>query len=279
MYLKTISKGFHTKPLPNPRSLPRALKNVTTKFEQNRGDFERSLKLHQTSLRQDPFEVVLAIFGHRALIFFWFESSWKKMKNDTTFVHIRSGDHLGDAKKCQKGHLTPSNFTFFIDCDRHKRFLQNERGRVDLQKLALEFFFLSRDLVMILKNLFVLKRIYRIFGCSFSIKFVRIVCFISNIRNATRCACTTLAARGQSRSCRCTRCSVRAPHAWAANLQLAHGRGRGPGRSMIHPKQIKLCLLDGSSSPQNTNVLSIFEKLQRTPVSEDGWGECRSASV
>ena len=85
----------------------------------------------------------------------------------------------------------------------------------------------------------VLKRIYRIFGCSFSMKFVRIVRFISNIRNATRCACTTLAARGQSRSSRprCTRCSVRAPH--AANLQLAdaRGRGRGPGRSMIHPKQ------------------------------------------
>ena len=58
----------------------------------------------------------------------------------------------------------------------------------------------------------VLKRIYRIFGCSFSIKLVRIVRFISNIRKS-----------GQSRSCRCTCCSVRAPH--AANLH-AHAWGR-----------------------------------------------------
>ena len=37
------------------------------------------------------------------LIFFLFESSWKKMKNDTTFVRMRSGDHLGDAKMSKKG--------------------------------------------------------------------------------------------------------------------------------------------------------------------------------
>ena len=28
------------------------------------------------------------------------------MKNDTTFVRMRSGDHLGDAKNVEKGHLT-----------------------------------------------------------------------------------------------------------------------------------------------------------------------------
>ena len=51
---------------------------------------------------QDPLEAILVIFGRRTLIFL-FESSWKKMKNDTTFVRMRSGDHLGDAKMSKKG--------------------------------------------------------------------------------------------------------------------------------------------------------------------------------
>ena len=50
-----------------------------------------------------PLEAILVIFGRRALIFFLFESSWKKMKNDPTFVRMRSGDHLGDAKMSKKG--------------------------------------------------------------------------------------------------------------------------------------------------------------------------------
>ena len=56
------------------------------------------------TLRQDPpLKAILVIFGRRALIFFLFESSWNKMKNDTTFVRMRSGDHLGDAKMSKKG--------------------------------------------------------------------------------------------------------------------------------------------------------------------------------
>ena len=54
-------------------------------------------------LRQDPLEAILVIFGRWALICFLFESSWKKMKNDTTFVRMRSDDHLGDAKMSKKG--------------------------------------------------------------------------------------------------------------------------------------------------------------------------------
>ena len=50
-----------------------------------------------------PLEAILVIFGRRALIFFLFESSWKNMKNDATFVRMRSGDHLGDAKMSKKG--------------------------------------------------------------------------------------------------------------------------------------------------------------------------------
>ena len=57
----------------------------------------------ERALRQDPLEAILVIFGRRALIFFLFKSSWKKIKNDATFVRMRSGDHLGDAKMSKKG--------------------------------------------------------------------------------------------------------------------------------------------------------------------------------
>ena len=50
-----------------------------------------------------PLEAILVIFGRRALIFFLFESSWKKMKNDATLVRMRSGGHLGDAKMSKTG--------------------------------------------------------------------------------------------------------------------------------------------------------------------------------
>ena len=50
---------------------------------------------------QDSLEAILVIVGCRALIFL-FETSWKKMKNDTTFVRMRSGDHLEDAKMSKK---------------------------------------------------------------------------------------------------------------------------------------------------------------------------------
>ena len=67
--------------------------------------FDKHLFPRKSELRQDPppLEAILVIFGRRALIFFLFESSWKKMKNDATFVRMRSGDHLGDAKMSKKG--------------------------------------------------------------------------------------------------------------------------------------------------------------------------------
>ena len=55
------------------------------------------------TLRQDPHEAILVIFGRRALIFFCLKKLLEKMKNDTTFVRMRSGDHLGDAKMSKKG--------------------------------------------------------------------------------------------------------------------------------------------------------------------------------
>ena len=60
------------------------------------------------------------------------------MKNDTTFVRMRSGDHLGDAK-CRKRAPHSVEFNFFTNCDRRKRFSQNERRRAVLQNLASNF--------------------------------------------------------------------------------------------------------------------------------------------
>ena len=38
------------------------------------------------------------------------------MKNDTTFVRMRSDDHLGDAKMSKKDNRSVE-FDFFINCD------------------------------------------------------------------------------------------------------------------------------------------------------------------
>ena len=57
------------------------------------------------------------------------------MKNDTTFVIMRSDDHLGDAKISKKGTCS-DEFNFFVNCDRRKRFSQNKRRRSGLQKFA-----------------------------------------------------------------------------------------------------------------------------------------------
>ena len=101
-----------------------------------------------TSPRRLPF-LLIAIDRKRFLQSesFLFESSWKNMKNDTTFVRKRSGDHLGDVH-VEKGHLAPS-INFFINCDIQKRFLQSERRRADLQRLPQIFQDLPGDLVMI----------------------------------------------------------------------------------------------------------------------------------
>ena len=61
-----------------------------------------------------PLEAILVTFGRRALIFFLFESSWKKMKNDATFVRMRSGDHLGDAKMSKKGTSLRRIYLFYL---------------------------------------------------------------------------------------------------------------------------------------------------------------------
>ena len=61
------------------------------------------------------------------------------MKNDTTFVRMHSGDHLGDAKMSKRAPRSVE-FNFLNNSDRQKRFSQNERRRADLQKPCLKFF-------------------------------------------------------------------------------------------------------------------------------------------
>ena len=80
-------------------------------FERNKLVLDQILKIKKSSkkrqnafehLKAGPPQAILVIFGRRALIFF----VWKlleKMKNDTTFVRMLSGDHLGDAKMSKKG--------------------------------------------------------------------------------------------------------------------------------------------------------------------------------
>ena len=66
------------------------------------------------------------------------------MKNDTTFVRMRSGNHLGDAKMSKRA---PHSVEFnFINCNRHRRFSQNERRRVDLQNIASDFLIFAKGL-------------------------------------------------------------------------------------------------------------------------------------
>ena len=60
------------------------------------------------------------------------------MKNDTTFVRMRSGDYLGDAKMSKRAPRS-FEFNFFNNCDRQKRFSPNERRRADRQNVASDF--------------------------------------------------------------------------------------------------------------------------------------------
>ena len=61
------------------------------------------------------------------------------MKNDATFVRMRSGDHLGDAKMSKKGTSLPSNLTFLtLAIDRNGFRRLKEEGLI--YKSCLRFF-------------------------------------------------------------------------------------------------------------------------------------------
>ena len=67
------------------------------------------------------------------------------MKNDTTSVRMRSGDHLGHSKMSKKArHLTSSNLSF-SESPQAKTVFQprNERKRADPQDIASDFLVFS----------------------------------------------------------------------------------------------------------------------------------------
>ena len=60
------------------------------------------------------------------------------MKNDTTFMHMRNGGHLGDAKNVEK-YNSLRRISVSTNRNRQKRFSQNEQKRTDLQNNASKF--------------------------------------------------------------------------------------------------------------------------------------------
>ena len=91
------------------------------------------------ALRQDPLEAILVIFGRRALIFF----VWKLLEKWTMTPLLCACAMVItlETQKCRKRAPHSVEFNFFNIWDRHKRFSQNERRRIDLQKMPQIFYF------------------------------------------------------------------------------------------------------------------------------------------
>ena len=51
-----------------------------------------------------------------------------------------------ETQKCRKGAPRSVEFNFFINCDRQKRFSQNERRRADLQNIFSDFLTFAKGL-------------------------------------------------------------------------------------------------------------------------------------
>ena len=51
-----------------------------------------------------------------------------------------------ETQKCRKRAPRSVEFNFFINCDRQKRFSQNERRRADLQNVASDFLIFAQGL-------------------------------------------------------------------------------------------------------------------------------------
>ena len=89
-------------------------------------------EISRHALRQDPLEAILVIFGRRALIFFRLKGLGKKWKMTPILCACAVVITL-ETQKCRKRAPRSVEFNFFNDCDRQKRFSQNERRRADLQ--------------------------------------------------------------------------------------------------------------------------------------------------
>ena len=84
------------------------------------------------------------------------------MKNDTTFVRMRSRVITLETQNVENGHLAPSNLTFLlfaIDTNGFRR--MKEEGQI--YRLPQIFYFLPRDLVMTFQSLVtIIPRFFRL---------------------------------------------------------------------------------------------------------------------
>ena len=108
---------------------------------------------------QDPpppffFEAILVVFGRSSLFIylFIFGKLLENMKKGTTFMRMRSGDHLWDAKNVEKRHLASSNLTF-NELRQTETVSHQERRRAELQKVATFFLIFAPGLSYGFSNL------------------------------------------------------------------------------------------------------------------------------
>ena len=86
-----------------------------------------------------PLEAILVIFGRRALIFFFCLKALGKKWKMTPLLCACAVVITLETQKCRKRAPHSVEFNFFNNCDRQKRFSQNERRRAGLQKVASDF--------------------------------------------------------------------------------------------------------------------------------------------
>ena len=84
---------------------------------------------------------------HKGLIFICLKAL-EKMKNDTTSVRMRGGDHLG-YKKCRKKAPRSSELNFLTNCG----FCRTKEEEQVYKSLPQFFKFLLQELVMVYLNL------------------------------------------------------------------------------------------------------------------------------
>ena len=98
---------------------------------------DQKLKARRCFLKAEPLEDILVIFGRRALIFL-FESSWKKMKMTPLLCACAVVITL-ETKNVKKGHLDPSNLTFFIIAIHRNGFRRMKEEEQIYKKFASDF--------------------------------------------------------------------------------------------------------------------------------------------
>ena len=112
---------------------------ITLETQQCRKRAPRSVEFNFFLLRQDPLEAILVIFGRRALIFLCLKPLEKNEKWHHFCAHAQWWSPWR-RKNVEKGHLAPSNLTFFIKGEvRRKMNFTHVLGFVVLRKVTKVF--------------------------------------------------------------------------------------------------------------------------------------------